>query len=242
MLIRTSKILFMSLLAFAVVAACSGKAVPPATPEIYNPSIDPGNFGTVIDNPYFPLTPGTTFVYEGTTANGKEHVEVVVTAQTKVSMGVTCVVVKDTVSVDGAVTEDTLDWYAQDKQGNVWYFGEDTKEYVDGKVSSTAGTWEAGVDGALPGIIMQAKPAEGDTYRQEFYKGQAEDMASVLSLSGSATTPYGSFSNMLVMNEWSALDNPPVYEHKYYAKGVGFVLVEEVESGNKVQLIEIRHE
>jgi len=243
---RISKTLVALLMTPLLVTACSGKAAPatvlPSAGEAYAPLIDPANFLAVIDNPYFPLKPGTTFVYEGKTDAGDEHVEVVVTSDTRVSMGVTCIVVKDTVSIDGVVTEDTLDWYAQDKQGNVWYFGEDTKEYLDGKVSSTAGTWEAGVHGAFPGIIMEANSAVGDTYRQEYYKGQAEDWASVLSLSESATVPYGSYTDMIMTNEWNALDSPPVYEHKYYAKGIGMVMTKYVDGGYELKLIEIRHD
>jgi len=244
---RLQKSLMFLMLIPLLVSACGGKVASPATSqpaaqEPYAPAIDPANFVDKIDNAYMPLIPGTTFIYEGKTENGNEHVEVVVTSETKVSMGVTCIVVKDTVSVDGVVTEDTLDWYAQDKQGNVWYFGEDTKEFQDGKVSSTAGTWEAGVDGALPGIIMGANSAVGDTYRQEYYKGQAEDVAAVLSLSESASVPYGSYSDLIMINEWNALDNPAVYEHKYYAKGIGVVMTKYVEGGYELRLIDIRHE
>jgi len=151
-------------------------------------------------------------------------------------------VVHDVVSVDGVLEEDTFDWYAQDKQGNVWYFGEDSKEYQNGAVVSTKGSWEAGVDGALPGIMMQADPKVGETYRQEYYKGQAEDWATVLSLVESVTVPTGSYSNVLMTNEWAGLDNPPVYEHKYYAKGVGFIMTQYVDGGFEMKLIEIRQE
>ena len=146
----------------------------------YNPIINPANFVTTIDNPLFPLTPGTTFIYEGQTEDGFEHDEVVVTHNTKVILGVTCVEVKDTVTVDGALEEQTLDWYAQDKAGNVWYFGENSLEYADGLVVGIGGSWTAGVDGAKPGIIMKAHPKVGDEYRQEFSVGTAEDMAKVI--------------------------------------------------------------
>jgi hypothetical protein len=144
--------------------------------------------------------------------------------------------------VDGKLEEMTLDWYAQDKQGNVWYFGEDSKEYKDGAVVSTKGTWEAGVDSAQPGIVMKANLIVGDTYRQEYYKGEAEDWATVLSLSESASVPIGSYSDVLMTNEWSALDNPPVYEHKYYAKEVGFIMTQYVEGDYELKLIEVRHD
>ncbi len=227
-----------AMLSKAAAAGPTQIEAPPAD-EIYAPVIDPANFVTSIDNPYFPLSPGTIFVYEGKTEKGNEYNETYVTPQTKVILGVTCVVVSDTVKVDGQLEEATLDWYAQDKQGNVWYMGEDSKEYQDSQVVSTKGSWEAGVDGALPGIIMQANPQVGQTYRQEYYKGEAEDMAAVVSLSESVSVPYASYTNLLMTKEWSALDTPPVIEYKYYAKGVGFIMTRGTETG-KLKLVEIR--
>ena len=212
------------------------------TEETYAPVIDPANFVTTIDNPYMTLIPGTTFIYDGITEKGKGHNEVYVSSETKVILGVTCIVVKDTVMVDGVLEEATLDWYAQDRQGNVWYFGEDSKEYEKGAVVGTKGSWEAGVDGALPGIVMKANPTIGETYRQEYYRGEAEDLATVLSLSESISIPFGSYSDVLMTNEWSALDTPPVYEHKYYAKGIGFIMTKYLEGGYELKLTEIRHE
>jgi hypothetical protein len=224
-----------------MLAACGGRGTSQPSPqETYAPVIDPANFVRAIDNPYWPLTPGTTYVYEGQTEKGNEHNEVFVTTETKVVQGVTCVVVQDTVLVDGALEEQTFDWYAQDKQGNVWYFGEDSKEYQDGKVVSTEGSWEGGKDGALPGIVMQANPTVGQTYRQEYYLGQAEDWANVLSVSESVTISTGTYSNVLKINEWSGLDNPPIYEYKYYAAGIGFIMTKYVEGGYEMKLIEIR--
>jgi hypothetical protein len=218
----------------------------PAAPSVsptsgpYAPKIDPANFVTVIDNPFFPLKPGTTFVYDGKTEKGKEHNEVLVAAETKVIMGVTCVVVKDTVMIDGKLEEATIDWYAQDKSGNVWYFGEDAKDYdPSGKVISTAGSWVGGVNGAQPGIIMEASPVIGDPYRQEYLKGEAEDKAQVVSLSESATVTYGAYSNLVMTKEWSDLE-PNVTENKYYAKGVGFILVTTPDGVERLELTEIR--
>lgn len=212
------------------------------TEAAYAPNIDSANFVSTVDNPYFLLKPGTIYIYEGKTELGNEHVEVTVSSEPKVIAGVTYAALTDVVMVDGQLEEGTVDWYAQDKQGNVWYFGEDTKEYKDGKVTGTQGTWEASVNGAKPGIIMKANPVVGDTYRQEYYKGEAEDMATVLSLADSAAVPVGSYSDKLVTNEWSALDNPPVFEHKYYAKGVGEILTQGFEGGGwKLKLVEIRH-
>jgi hypothetical protein len=205
----------------------------------YAPDIDPANFVEGIDHPYFALTPGTTWVYEGETEEGLERIEVSVLPTTKLILGIACTVVRDTVWLDGALIEDTYDWYAQDKDGNVWYMGEETREYEDGIVVSTAGAWEAGVDGAQPGIIMEAEPRIGDTYRQEYYAGEAEDMAEVISLSESASVSFGDFDELLVTEEWTPLQ-PGVAEHKYYAEGIGLVLEVVVEGGSgQVELVDI---
>jgi hypothetical protein len=143
-----------------------------------------------------------------------------VTSDTKKVMGVGCVVVEDKEWEGGKLIERTYDWFAQDKKGTVWYFGEDTKEYENGKVVSTKGSWEAGVDGAKPGIIMQADPKVGESYRQEYYPGEAMDMARVLSLNASVTVPYGSFDHVLETKEWTPLQ-PGFFEKKYYVRGVG---------------------
>jgi hypothetical protein len=234
--------LFITLMATGA-TGCRG-ALPRLSPAegSYAPVIDPANFVATVDNPYMPLKPGTTSIYDGKTEKGNEHNEVYVSTETKDVLGVTCRVVKDTVVVDGVLEERTLDWYAQDKQGNVWYFGEDSKEFKDGAVVSTKGSWQAGVDGALPGIVMKANPTIGESYRQEYYQGEAEDWAKVLSLSESVSIPFGSYSEVLMTNEWSALDTPPVYEHKYYAQGVGFIMTQYMEGGFELQLTEIRHE
>ncbi|MEK7399723.1 MAG: hypothetical protein AAB116_22510, partial [Candidatus Poribacteria bacterium] len=151
-----------------------GKENNPVVDETYNPTVDPTNFVTKIDNKYFPLVPGTTFIYQGKTEDGTERNEVYVSQKTKTILGVTCIVIEDRVWVNDDLVESTLDWYAQDKVGDVWYFGEDSKEYDKGAVVSTKGSWEAGVNGAKPGIIMQANPQIGKSYRQEYYKGEAE--------------------------------------------------------------------
>ena len=184
--------------------------------KAYSPHIDPAEFTTKVDNEYFPMKPGTTFLYEG----GTEHGQMSVTNQTKKVMGVECVVVDHKEWEGDMLIERTYDWYAQDEQGTVWYFGEDTKEYENGKVVSTKGSWEAGVDGAKPGIIMQAHPKVGQSYHQEYYPGEAMDMARVISLEASARVPYGSFDEVLETREWTPLQ-PGFSERKYYARGVG---------------------
>ena len=184
--------------------------------KAYAPHIKPADFTTKLDNEYFPLKPGTTFVYEG----GAERGEMTVTHNTKKVMGVECVVVDDRGYEAGKLIEKTFDWFAQDKQGTVWYFGEDTKEYENGEVVSTKGSWEAGVDGAKPGIIMPSDPKVGHSYHQEYYPGEAMDMARVLSSNASVTVPYGSFDHVLETREWTPLQ-PGFSEKKYYVRGVG---------------------
>ena len=209
-----------------------------ADDETYAPTIDPANFVQGIDNPYFPLVPGAAWVYEGETEDGLERVEVKVLDETREVMGITCVIVQDTVWLDGEIIEDTFDWYAQDQDGNVWYMGEDTHEYENGVAVNSNGAWEAGVDGALPGIVMQAEPEVGESYRQEYYVGEAEDMAEIISLIESATVTYGAYENVLVTKEWTPLE-PGKAENKYYATGVGLILEEVVEGGEgRIELIE----
>ncbi len=204
----------------------------------YDPQIDPANFSTLIDNPYFPLKPGTTFIYEGQTADGFEHVEFAVTHVTKVILGVTCVEVHDVRFLDGAVREDTRDWFAQDRAGNVWYFGEITTLVENGLPVDLSGTWIAGVNGDKAGIIMKAHPAVGDFYRQEFSLGNAEDLAEVKSLNAKATVPYGSFSHCLRTLESSPLA-PGDLGAKFYAPGVGNVLTIELATGERSELVQI---
>jgi hypothetical protein len=184
---------------------------------------DPGNFVSKVDNKFFPLKPGTTFFYKGAEEGAPTTNKTFVTHKTKQILGVDTTVVRDRAFKKGVLVEDTFDWYAQDKDGNVCYFGEDTKELdKHGNVISTEGSWEAGVDGAEPGIIMEAKPKVDDTYQQEFAPGVAEDMAKILSLDKSTCVPYRCFGNLLLTKEWTPLE-PGVAEHKYYAKDVGFI-------------------
>ena len=152
--------------------------IDPGDGGAYAPLIDPAEFVDVIDNPYFPLSPGSRWVYEGGSDERAQRIEVEVLAERRDIMGISAVVVHDTAYVDGEIVEDTYDWYAQDRDGNVWYLGEATQAFDGGDVSD-AGSWEYGVDGALPGIVMPANPTVGDAYRQEYYPGEAEDMGEV---------------------------------------------------------------
>ena len=203
-----------------------------------DPQVDPADFVAGIDNPWMPFTPGSRWVYESQTDDGLERIEVVVTDDHKTAMGIGATVVRDTVTLDGRVIEDTWDWYAQDRDGNVWYLGEETKEYDEDGSISTEGSWEAGVDGAVPGIIMHADPQVGEAYRQEFYEGEAEDVAEVVRTGESVEVPAGRFDDVLVILEWNPLE-PDVLEEKYYARGVGVVLEQKVRGGDqRVELVE----
>jgi hypothetical protein len=188
------------------------------------------------------MQPGTAWVYgERDLEGSRQRVVVTVTEQTKEISGIRARVVHDVVTEDGAVLEDTYDWYAQDKDGNLWYLGESTKEYKDGKVASTAGSWQAGVDGAEPGIILPAKPSVGMAYRQEYYQGEAEDSAEVLSLDEWTEVPAGAYEHLLMTKELTALE-PDVLEHKFYARGVGPVLALSVSAGTgREELVELKH-
>lgn len=204
----------------------------------YDPLIDPADFVAGIANPLMPLVPGTTFVYEHATDEGLETIHFTVTHQTKTILGVECTVIHDVADLDGVVIEDTFDWFAEDVDGNVWYFGELSFEYEGGVLVGTGGSWEAGVDGAKPGIVMQATPIVGEVYRQEFLVGEAEDVAGVLGLAASAVVPFGSFSNCLHTEDYTPIE-PGHLENKYYAPGVGLVLATNPETGEREELVAI---
>jgi hypothetical protein len=186
-----------------------------------------------VDNAWFPLTPGTTLVYRGV-KDGKPSRDVLtVTHATKLVDGVRCTVVKDLLYLSGRLEERTTDWYAQDTAGNVWYFGERTAELDrNGHVRSTAGTWQAGVKGARAGIYMPVHPRVGQSGRQEYYKGQAEDHFRVKSLSARVRTPAASSAHALLTEEWTPLE-PGVLDHKYYVRGIGTVLEQTVKGGDE---------
>lgn len=237
---------YLWLIALIVVLTLFGCAaeesgVPGAlTDGDYRVDLDPTEFGAVIDNLYLPLPVGSRRVYENQTADGLERVIVEVLPETRDVMGIAATVVRDTVTLDGQVVEDTLDWFAQDAQGNVWYLGEEVGTYENGVLVTHHGSWEAGVDGARPGIVMYADPTAhvGKPYRQEYYPGEAEDMAEVVDMTESATTPAGTFDNLLRTLETTPLE-PNQREHKYYAQGVGLVQEVDLVSGEVLQLVEV---
>ncbi len=205
-----------------------------------NPPFDPSNFVAAITNPYLPMTPGTLFHYRSETPDGVEINLVRVTRQTKQILGVTVTVIHDQVFLDGDLTEDTFDWEAQDRQGNVWYFGEDSKELENGQVVSTEGSWEAGKQGAHAGVIMFAHPQLGKAYVQEDAPDVAEDRAKALSLKAKVDVPFGHFQNCLHTQEWTLLEHDR--EHKFYCPGVGLVEERHPAGGNITnELVAITH-
>jgi hypothetical protein len=203
---------------------------------------DPSHFSTRIDNPYWPMRPGSRWVYRETDTDGSvQRIVVTVARRTKrVASGVTARIVHDRATEDGQVVENTFDYYAQDRKGNVWYLGEDTTEYENGKPISKAGSWEAGVDGAEAGIAMLAHPRVGRRYRQEHYPGHAEDGAKVLSRTEQAEVPFGHFRRVLLTKDFNPL-KPMILEYKLYARGVGPVLEVAVSGGSdRAELLRYR--
>lgn len=197
----------------------------------YAPGVTAADFTEGGSNPFFPLEPGMVWTYDETDEGESFTIRVEVLEATRQIQGVTATVVRDTVrDEDGDVVEDTYDWYAVDDDGNVWYLGEDTKEYEDGRVVTTAGSWEWGVDGALPGIIMKADPRPSEeSYYQEHSIGHAVDRGQVLARGASVTVPYGTFTDTVTTREWSELE-PGIVDKAYYARDVG-LLKKERESG-----------
>lgn len=197
----------------------------------YDPIIDPADFAGTVDHPLFPLVPGTVFTF----SEGEETIVVTVLAEKKTILGVTCTVVHDQSSDEDGILEDTLDYYAQGLDGTVWYFGEETAEYEGGEVVSTEGSWEAGVDGARPGVIIPGDLVVGQQYRQEYYACHAEDMAEIVDVDVEVTVPFGSFTQCLLTRDTNPLE-PEVEENKTYCPEVGLVLAVEVNSGVREEL------
>lgn len=210
------------------ILSCGGSTSGSTPTEVDLPDVSAVSFVTAeIANPYMPLPVGAAWVYEIATDEGVERIAVSVTEDTREIEGVTAVVVRDTVTLDGEVTEDTFDWYAEDTEGNVWYLGEETCVYEDGECVDTEGSWEWGVDGALPGIAMPANPAvDGQPYYQEYYVDHAEDVGEVVAVNQAVTTEGGTFDDCIKTHDTSTLDLN-LDEYKYYCRGVGVVRVDE---------------
>jgi hypothetical protein len=191
------------------------------------------SFDARVDNPWFPLAPGTTYVYKGS-EDGKATRDVLaVTRHTKLVDGARCVVVHDRLYRRGRLAERTTDFYSQDEHGTVWYFGEKTAELdAHGRVTSTEGTWRAGVDGARAGIYMPAHPRVGERHRQERYRGHAEDRFQVVSRNARIAVPYGAFSHALRTKEWTPLE-PGVLDAKHYVRGIGQVAERTIRGGDE---------
>lgn len=215
-----------------------GDATAPTIPANYDPDtpfaidVTASDFADEITHPFFPAKAGATWVFES--ADGAERIEMRVEAEKRSVWGVEATVIRDTVFDDGEMVEDTWDWYAQNKDGNVWYLGEETYEYEDGEVVCECGAWESGEDGALPGIIMLADPMAGDMYRQEYYAGKAEDLGEVLATDAEVMVPAGAWTDCIKIRDSSAIAEGT--GDKYYCAGVGFAL--EDEDGVRVELIE----
>lgn len=200
---------------------------------------DPSNFSTQITNKYLSLPMGKKFVYEARTADGIERVEIEITGKIKRVMGIETLVYDDKVYEDGELVEHTRDYLAQDSVGNIWYFGEDVDNYRDGKIINHAGAWLAGVDGAEQGLWLKANPKAGESYRQEYYKGKAEDMAEVISLSQSVTVKNKTYKSCLQTLDYSPLE-PGVKEYKFYCPEVAALVLEEnLTTGERLELVEI---
>jgi hypothetical protein len=204
----------------------------------HDPDIDPADFVQGIHNPLLPFERGRTWTYEADTGGELEVVEIAVLADTIEIEGVECTIVRDTVTVDGVLLEDTFDWYAEDTDGNVWYFGELAMNYEDGLLVDLDGSWRAGVDGARPGIVMFADPVVGTTYRQELLLGEAEDAATILADSVDVTVPAGTFCDCLQTEDFTPLE-PGVTEYKVYAPGVGLVLEVDPMTGEMLELVQM---
>ncbi len=215
------------------VASPSAQAALPTLPQgSATVDLEPASFSTEITNRFWPMAPGTRWTYREIDEEGSALVVVVtVSSETReIANGVTALIVRDTVTEEGELIEDTVDWYAQDAEGNVWYLGEDTAEFEGGEVATTEGSWEAGVDGALPGVIVPANPTDGMRYRQEYYAGEAEDNGEVLSIDEQAEVPHGHFTDVLLTKDTSTIQ-PEVLEYKLYAPDIGPVLIFGVSGG-----------
>lgn len=212
-------------------AAGAGSRATRGTPR--EPVLDPASFVSVIDNPYYPLPVRRVLVYRGVRDGQTQTDRVTVTDQTKVIQGITATVVLDVARHRGELLERTIDWFAQDDQGNVWYLGEDTRAYLPNGQVDTSGSWEAGVNGAVAGIIMEADPQVPDSYRQEYLKGEAEDTAWIIGRGGSVTVPYGTLADTLTSLEHTVLE-PTVVDEKVYAPGLGIVVEQALAGGQEV--------
>lgn len=209
--------------------------------EVYTMPFDAANFENPGVNSYFPIKPGMKWEYRELDDEGEEEAKVIfeVTKATKTILGVTCIVIHDQVIEERKVVEDTIDYYATDKFGNVWYFGEDSRDFERGKLVSVDGSWLSGAEGAMPGLYLAAEPKVGMVFQQEVSPGQAEDMAQIEEIGVSVRVKKGKFENCIKVKEWNPLE-PGIIEYKYYAPGMGVVLEEEPKEKVRVELYKFK--
>jgi hypothetical protein len=208
----------------------------------YKPDVSISKFtsSTTITNPYYPITAGKKYIYEGTTPDGLERIEEQRLTTTKIILGITCIVVEFKAFLNGTLIEKAIDWYAQDNTGNLWYFGEAVDNYnTNGTLRDHAGSWEAGVDGAQPGTIMPANPQTGMAYREEYYFNHAEDRAEILATGQTVIIPLGTYTNCIKTRNWTELE-PSLNENKYFAPGIGLVKEVDIKDGSEIKLIAIQ--
>ncbi len=235
-------ILLFSTLALFLSTSCKKDEVVRLIDLTYQPDITPVRFlnSTEITNTYFPAPVGKTYIYEGHTGDGLERIEEKRLTSTKTIQSIECVIVNFKAYLNGILIEEAFDWYAQDNDGTVWYFGEAVDNYnPDGTFKDHAGSWEAGVDGAKPGIIMPANPTLGLAYREEYYFNEAEDEAEITSVNLNVSIPFGIFTNCIRTSNWTELE-PDANENKFYAPGIGLVKEENVTDGEEILLISIQ--
>ena len=233
----------LGLFAVAVVAGgCGSQPATPANAGTGAPAAPgPGHFGRHTQNPWFPLRPGTVYVYRGTDEGEPVRDVLTVTRRTKTIQGVRCTVIEDRLYERGRLAERTTDWYATADDRTVWYFGEATATLDrGGKVDSREGSWQSGVDGAEAGIYMPGRPRVGQSGRQEFYEGHAEDHFTIVSLTQRSDTPAASSRHALLTREFTPLE-PGVIDHKIYVRGIGIVIEESVKGGSEhLELVSVR--
>ncbi len=230
------QITFLLATSFLLLTACK-KETPRYIDNSYKPEVNAAKFANsiTITNPYFPVTAGKKYIYEGQTHDGLEKIEEQRLTTTKTILGITCIIVNFKAFLNGTLIEEAWDWYAQDNEGNVWYFGEDVNNFnTDGSLKDHAGSWEAGVDGAQPGTIMPANPKTGFAYREEYYFNHAEDRAEITGTGLTVTIPLGTYTNCIKTKNWTELE-PDLNETKFYAPGIG--LIKEVNVTDNTEIV-----
>jgi len=241
--IKTTLILLAVVLTCAFfLGGCDSSASGPEVTSLALPDpVVTSNFPASISqyNRFFPLEEGLTLTIVGNVPEGQERILVEVTDRKKLIQGVVTTVVRDRVWLNGELIEDTDDWYAQDKDGNVWYFGEDVKNYRDGVLTDRGGSWEHGLDGAMAGIIMYANPKVGQIYRQEYYRGHAEDVGEVIAINETIDVSWGALTGCVQTEDTTPLE-PDVLEHKYFCPGIGVSLEVNIsEGGTRFELTDL---